>query len=469
MPTTAARLLLMMLVISFSYSGDYDPSIYDKYRIKELSYTVPQFQISSTFHHDIDHIDNIDDNSNDFDRTQFIWSTRARLSFNHYYESEKRIINTIISAYRDDYKRKLNQIDSGTLDDKSESLNYNIFGHHSRILYAEHSDAFIYWGASVNTNSHTDFIERESNSEYWGYYYKEEYLSQNQSDQLELSYGSGRVRDVTSLHKALLLIDRLKETHPEAVAMSEDNVLELAQALEGRKGFVAQYYRYNKYYWESVSSVFDSIGYSIDNLDMRTALYINEAINLLHFSRYQGSHWRIGVQLSYEKFAGAYSSYDQNDQILSEWDEYDEGIYFLINSSYSWYKPLSFKSQVSFLANLSAGPGIDPTPEYYQRYELNCVAGYQYDVTDKMMLSSEVDYCYNRWNGTDALYRNELLFNQSINYYIIDNFHLNLEYKYGIIQSNEIGVNLPQDFRNIDNRVTLSLTFGPTSPNMRTY
>ncbi len=458
--------LLLTLFLGLAAGEEFDVKLYGQYRIKALSYTVPQLRLTSNLTSDTYHRDNYIGESTDYDKTDKQLGLTTTFWLGHYAESEARTISSGLKAFLRNREYKRNYSYTHEVSNHQNSLDYYLDADYTGSWYFKDTNRYLGLASSFYFHSQSSssvYKDTDASNEY---YEERKNHFRSQVHALTFSCGSGRIREVTSVHRALLLIDRLKASHPELGQINESGVIEIARTLESRKKFSALHYRYNKYFWGALESVFDSLGYNIADMDMYTSLYVNEALSLLHYQRYWGSKWNLGLKVEYEKNSQSDAQYEQDGTVLNDGSDWNESIFVLVNPSYSWYQPESFQSQLHFNLGLSAGPGVDPTPQYTQKYAVNSTLGYQYDVTDKIMISSQLEYHYSRWNGKNDLYRHDLFFNPDLKYYILDFAYIDIGYTYRLMSDKQLETDLPANPVSHDNQLMITFTFGPSSPNV---
>ena len=165
--------------------------------------------------------------------------------------------------------------------------------------------------------------------------------SNYQDHNLSLILGKGRLRNVTGIHKANLLLQRYEEKSDKPPNLDPEQIIHLAQTLESQKKFSRLYYRSRKEFWKIVGETLDSLGLSLDELDLYSTLYLTESTNLLHHPRYVGSRLEIISTLQYEKRNTENSYHDKSDSVLSKNEDWEEDIYLLLKPSYTFSTGLS--------------------------------------------------------------------------------------------------------------------------------
>ena len=460
---------LLLAGLSCTFAGDFNHNIYSEYRLMELHYVVPQAKLSYRYNHENYTENNYWNDSLTYSSDQMNSNLSLGLRLNLYEESEANVRDIILQTTLYHNVRDAEYIDDPQRVEefsvRAMSYNFNLSDdwYFNRSNWATSID-FGFSGNNAHYSNSRERIYSNSSS-----FYKDVTKARGQDHYLEAGIGSGRVRNVTSVHRALQLVKHLEDQGVDVSTMTSDEVIRLAQALESKQKYAALHFRYNKYYWEHIAAVMDTLGYSLDDLDVYTTMYLNEVTNQLHFGRSVGARWEVGGRLQYAKEYRSGSSFDKTDSLLSEYWDWQEDIYFLIHPQFSWYRPLSLNTQVSFYIGLLGGPSVNERSEHDQQLSLDLGGGYQYDITDRLMFSSTLSYEHNRWNSDRDAYEDQLKADLSFKYYIFDLAHLEMAYYYNYWNSTYRDLDFPPDATHQNGTFQIILSYGPSSPSVSLY
>lgn len=467
---------LLLATVANAIGGDFDNTIYEQYKLDTLKYSYPQLSLYYGLNHHHNTSQNFQGDSVHFESREFNSDLDLKGNFYNYFESESRKRSfTIKSIWQVDIR----DVNMTSNEERSSIRDYKWLTYD--MLYA---DQFYFsgspqwsWGVHAQLSGLID--KRNSNSETIGPNYENysDQISQyfEQEHYLGFNIGRGKVRNVTSVHRALQVIDRLEDIGVPTEGLTASDVLQIAHALDTKDVFSRLHYRSGKKFWEYVAKELNSVGISIDELDTYSTLHVIEAVNLLHHSRYSGQEWAVGSRIQYHKNFSQYQEYDKFDSLVTEFESWDEDIYFLLNPTFSLYRPLSLNTSLNFNAELLAGPAINSKSDYNQQYSLGLNSALQYDLTDRFMASISGQYDFTRWNYNETLsnyspdfdkIRNQFTTIATLKYYLIDIAHISLTYTHKIGGDGYIDRELSPDEKWRNGYLVVSLTYGPGSPSV---
>ncbi len=467
----------LLFLCEFVLGGEFDHTIYDQYRIAPLRYSYPQLRLDYRLEHGKTDENYWQGDSVDYDSKNLYSDLDLKGHYYIYFESEKRVRSIVLySKIRSDLNDRetiTDREDNSEQRTKSFAYSYD----YAEIFYLGPNNWHLGFEGGISGIRASNHGINESIRETSENYNNVKTTQAYQEHDVALTVGKGRVRNVTGIHRALQMLDRLEEQGVDVPEISPEDVVRIAQALDSRDKYSRLFYRSGKVYWQHVASMFDSLGISLNDLDVYSTLYLTESVALLHHPRYTGSRWKLGTRIQYRKDLRETSRFNKSDSLLSENELWDESIYLLINPSYLWHRPLSLKASVSFSADLLAGPAIGKRSEYNQQYSLNLSSKYQYDISDRLMTSIEGSYGYSRWNYNsnynDSRWNPEFdvlkhQFNiySSFKYYIFDYAHVDMSYAYGISSNRYDERELPPNENYYNGTFRITLTYGPRSPSI---
>lgn len=463
-------IIVATLITSIVAASDFDQNVYSQYRIKELSYTVPQFKIDGYLDQDNDFFDEYVGDTLDYHRIEKYFRLSTTSLLHHYFESEDRVISTGLRIYR--YRRNSDfHYDSYRISDRGSHLvrtdiDFNFTGRFypfsSNLFLRSSLDSYRHVNRDESTQEVLELTSEVPSSE------RTTGLAVEQDVELGLGIGFGRVRNVTSVHQAILIFNKLHKIFPEMPETSLEALIATAQTVQSRKYFLANHYRYNKYFWESLSLVLDSLGYEVSEMDPESVFFVNESMSEIHYSRYIGCRWDVNVHVNYNKLANEHMDYGNQDTLLNSESEWREDSYIAINPQFEWFLPTSLKSQYHFTAGLLAGPTLQTDRIYSQKYIFESSLGYKYDISDRLSFANTIAYRYQQRNGDTMTFDSSWSFNPVFKYYLIDYAYISLDYKFSHLKDNVLQEDPPKYRRFRDNRILLTLTLGPSSPSVAT-
>ena len=300
------KYIILLIIVLFTTNlicQRLDTSVYDKYRIRELKYITPQLTVD--LHHYNTSTDEENSNIYNLDRQHDNESSQVQFDFLYkvYHESEQKISTFSIRPSVVVLKNRNNYAyNDTTLFDNYRSKTYtgNIYVEKNISSYFNQTP----WFSGVNVNLSNYFYQNESESDDDNptYYRKNTDKQYEQSYNLNLNGGYGRLRDVTSVHKALMMERRMQELKVIESELNPEEIILIAQALESNKKYSLLNYRSQKEHWRHVETVLDSMDISLDDLDFWSTSYLMEVTDLIHFNRFTGSKWEIGIIFDYNNY-----------------------------------------------------------------------------------------------------------------------------------------------------------------------
>ncbi len=465
---------LLLLFLSSSLTGaEFDLSLYDQYRIDTVKYSYPQFKLNYQSDQDNLYLKNHRLGSGDLitysrDYDQSVLNLNG--AYYNYFESESRVRSVSLTATI--------QNNSSGVKTKSSYKENSQYNTRNLAFTLSYSDQFYlktnpgwYLGVSGRLSNHrnsSEYTDKQIGStSTYSYYNNQINQDGTQNHFLDLQVGRGRVRDVTNIHRALLVLNRLEELGVATEALSSGDVVRLAQALDTKDEYTRLHYRSAKYYWQHLESVLDTLGIPTDNLTLYSTLYLTEAVNLLHHARYSGAKWSVGSSMDYSKNYNERKTYDKADSLLTNNRSWKEDNFLMLVLSYSWMRPVSMNATLGFNSDLSVGPSMNASSSTNQKYSLSLGAGGQYDITDRVMASINGQYSMSRVNSRNLDYDelfHDFITTISLKYYLIDQAYIDLSYTCDYTVTKYIDRELPPDTNYFNGEVLISFIYSPRSP-----
>ena len=280
--------------------------------------------------------------------------------------------------------------------------------------YINPDNVFYSVGSSVKVNM-TDMMQEGTSlsgiSSYSG--------SKAQSYIFSFGAGIGKLRNVTPVVSAIRFQERLKQLNMLNGDLSENTIEDLAQQFYKQTYYGNVYVRPDKYFWQGIEKTLSADGVSLNGLNMYADNYLRETVNEVRFIRHEGIILGADIQFNYQNSYGT----DVLPKIQEEF-------YTLGNVYLNYSHQLNLDSQINFNISASGGPNILKDGFTSQEYSLNAAAGYNYEITDRLVTSINNSFNLLLLNGKFG-YRSladDISF--STNYFVEDNLSLNALYRW---------------------------------------
>ena len=284
--------------------------------------------------------------------------------------------------------------------------------------YINPENVFYSIGSSVRVNM-TDITQEGTSlsgiSTYIG--------SKAQSYIFSFGTGIGKLRNVTPVVSAIRFQERLKQLNMLNGDLSENTIEDLAQQFYKQTYYGNVYVRPDKYFWQGIEKTLSADGVSLNGLNMYADNYLRETVNEVRFIRHEGIILGADIQFNY-----------QNSYVSNILPKIQEEFYTLGNVYVNYSHQLNLDSQINFNISASGGPNILKDGFTSQEYSLNAAAGYNYEITDRLVTSINDSFSLLFLNGKTG-YRS-LADDLSINtnYFIEDNLSLNASYLWSYLR-----------------------------------
>lgn len=234
---------------------------------------------------------------------------------------------------------------------------------------------------------------------------------------VSLGIGWGKMRNVTSVVSALRFQERLKQLNLLNGDLSQKTIEDLAEQFYRQGYFSSVHVRSDKYFWSDVEKTLSNDGVSLANLNQYADSYIREVPGELRFSRNEGIVTGLNIQIDYT------NNYYSPSTIR-------EQLYLMGNAYVNYSHQLDLNSQASFDLSFSGGPNLVENSAVKQEYVLSANAGYDYELTDRIVVSSfdlfGLTFQNMGFQGRDL--SNSL--NLQLNYFVEDNLSLAVSYSW---------------------------------------
>jgi len=276
--------------------------------------------------------------------------------------------------------------------------------------------------------------------------------TKSQTYGFSLGIGWGKMRDVTSVVSAIRFQERLKQLNLLNSDLSEPVIEDLAQEFY-RQGYYSRVHvRPDKSFWQDVEKTLSGDAVSLNGLNQYADSYLREIPNELRFSRNEGIVFGINLQMSYSN--NYYSAYyagiagpSITEQLMTLGSVY-------VNFSHQ----MDLNSQVNFNFMLNGGPNLIKHPQVKQQYEMRAGAAYNYELTDRIVVSASdaFDVIFQNVGDQGKNLTNSITI--EMNYFVEDNISLNSSYNLYYSDQKAV-VNMLSHTLTAENSVSVGFTY----------
>jgi len=318
------------------------------------------------------------------------------------------------TTYDKSYSENKSNYDQFTNINKSNSYNGNLNVQFTLNNYFNHEDVFYSFGSNIIVQMNDNKSEQDQasiSSTYEG--------NKLQNYIFSFGIGKGKLRNVTPVVSALRFQERMKQLNLINNDLSENTIEGLAQQFYKQTYYSQIHDRPDKYFWQDIEKTLSKGGVSLSGLNMYADNYLRETTNEIRFMRNEGLIAQMDIQLNYNNI---YSSFTTS--------KIAEQFFTLVNLYLEYSHQLNLNSQLRFNLSLSGGPNILTRPAIRQEYSLNGDIGYDYELTDRLVISLE-DTFYILFQNTNEEYRNVgNTLGLTANYFVEDNLSLYATYNW---------------------------------------
>lgn len=270
--------------------------------------------------------------------------------------------------------------------------------------------------------------------------------TKNQNYSLSIGLGWGKIRNVTSVVSAIRFQERLKQLSLLNHDLDEKSIEDLANQFY-RQGFYSSVHvRPDKYFWDDIDKTLSGDSVSLAGLNQYADSYIREVPGELRFSRNEGVVGGVNLQISYNN--NYFSSYIP---LISE------QLYTLGNAYLDYSHQLNLNSQVSFDVSFSGGPCLTKNSAVKQEYVLYANAGYDYELTDKIVTSIFNAFGLNFYNEATQAKNLSNDLSLQLNYFVEDNLSLTGSYTWNYTVTKHLA--LPDRETQDHNSIQIGFTY----------
>ncbi|MFZ0453057.1 MAG: hypothetical protein WCE54_03040 [Ignavibacteriaceae bacterium] len=382
--------------------------------------------------------------SNDY-RSNFNYSLSPQYLLLHESEDMYFTISANLNGtYEHNYSS--NENNQSVSSDKSKQNYYSAIINISMTLndYIKSSSFFYSAGSSISVNMNqtkSDQISSPSSGNYRN--------SKSQNYSISLGVGFGKLRNVTPVVTAVRFQERMKQLSLINNDLSDKTIEDLAMQFFKQPYYSDVYSRPDKYFWKGIDHVLSNDAVSLQGLNMYASSYLRESLNEVRFFRQEGLVAGLNLQLKY------YNFYDYPMIIM-------EDLTLGFNPYFSFSRQVSLNSQVSFSASLTGGPVISKHSNTRQNYAFSVRAGYNYELTDRLVCLFGNNFGYNIVNSSEQNKSWSDALNLNLSYFVEDNIVVSASYNWSYYHSNSQGINsnlFSSTSENLYNTLDLGFTY----------
>ena len=399
--------------------GNTDPSVFTKFRIPETD--LSNFWFNTNLYLNTDKLDN----SHIVQQVPWNYS-RYNSTFNYsltpnYYllrESEDNyfLLNTSLSgtyhkSYSEDHSNN-SQMTSQRSRDYIVDLSLNFTDNN----YISQSDIFYSLGSNIWADIQDEQNELNlslTSNDYYGY--------KQQNYSFAAGMGIGKQRNVTPIVSAIRFQERLKQLNILNSDLSDKTIEDLAQQFYKQTYYSLIHERPDKYFWQDIEKTLLQDGVALKDLNMYADAYLRESVNEVRFLRSEalmaGLNLRAQYQNIYSTSSGNGSNINEQFLTLGE-------VYFIYSHQ------MNLNSQLNIGMTISGGPNITKHPYERQQYLFDGNAGYNYELTDRLVasLNNAFNLQFMNYDKEEKFLSNLLGF--TLRYFIEDNLSFNANYQW---------------------------------------
>ncbi len=263
--------------------------------------------------------------------------------------------------------------------------------------------------------------------------------------------GWGRMRDVTAVVSAVRFQERMKQLNLINSNLSQKTIEDLAQQFYRQGYYSLVHVRPDKYFWQGVGNVLSQDGVSLGGLNQYADSYLREVPNELRFIRNEGLIGGFGFGIDYYSMLRVDGG-PTPDRYL------DEEFTAAGNVYVKYSHQLDLNSQLRFEISADGGPNLKERADIRQRYDLNFVTGYDYELTDRVVASLLNTFSASYWNSNDRRRHIFEVAGLTLTYFVEDNTSLSADYRWEYSDQRDFPDDTWHDI-SVDHILSVSLTY----------
>ena len=340
-----------------------------------------------------------------------------------------------------------NENNQSSISNKSKQKDYSAIINLSINLndYINSGDFFYSVGSSISVNmrqSKLDIISGSTSGNYRN--------SKSQNYSVSLGIGFGKLRNVTPVVAAIRFQERMKQLGLINNNLSNNTIEDLAIQFFQQPYYDDIYSRPEKYFWKGIDDVLAKDKVSLQGLNMYAGSYLRESLNEVRFFRQEGLIAGLNLQLKYSNI------YEYPLIIM-------EDLTLGFNPYFTFSHQLNLNSQFNFSASFTGGPVISKHSSTRQNYAITVLAGYKYELTDRMVCTIDNNFGYNISNSfiQNKAWSDDLSIDLS--YFIEDNLVASASYSWSYYHSSSQSDNSNEypsnTYENLYNTIDFGFTY----------
>jgi hypothetical protein len=420
--------------------GNADSALFTKYKVPDTDLHLLRFNANANYNY-----------SNElYYRSYYNWNIRPT-----------KIINEINSSLSSDYfllkesdRGKLsfnldltgtyvnsNHIVQGPFDlaprINNVTANFNFALAVNSNNYIKSSNIFYSLGTNIDINvSHLKNLP-------FAVEYDNDYLSV-QNYIISAGIGWGRIRNITPVISAIKLQEKLKLVSSINDNLKEKTINGLAQKFSEVQQYIDDNGKPDNLFWKEFENIISDDGINPIKQNQFIESYLQHAQNDIRFMRNEGFETSLNLQMNYHN--------------RNEWSYYiTKQLYTLLNGRLDFSHQLNLKSQINFTMGLSGGTNILTDSEYKQYYDFSAGLGYDYELTEKLLIIVQNKFYVNFQN---TYVQTKFLFNDiglNLYYFIFNNMSIRVSYTWDYNVNKFI--NRDEDYINNHHNINIGLTY----------
>jgi hypothetical protein len=269
--------------------------------------------------------------------------------------------------------------------------------------------------------------------------------NKQQNYSFSIGMGIGKQRNVTPVVSAIRFQERLKQLNMLNSDLSEKTIENLAQQFYKQTYYSTIHERPDKYFWQDIEKTLSEDGVTLKDLNMYADAYLRESVNEVRFLRSEALMTGVNLRFQYQNYYSASTGYGHNinEQFLTLGEAY-----------FIYSHQLDLNSQLNIGMKINGGPNITKHPYERQQYLLTGNAGYNYELTDRLVasLNNIFNLQFINYDRQEKYLTNNL--GLDLKYFIEDNLSLNATYEWDYV------VNKPNYYQNqTNNNHSINLGF----------
>ncbi len=297
---------------------------------------------------------------NDSNNKRFNWNIYIRPTFRKYYESEEKqsFFHTYLKALYNGYKSEWNYVNHQNINSRHD---YNI--------------SFVFNFDQKRYFTTKQFFSVESDGEIF-YYNQHPYTSTETSYETirgynitaKIGFGSGRLRDITPVIRALRLSERYNALGKKS-SLSKKDIQMIAEAIAKQSGYNIVYERSDKYFWNNLFGKIENI----PTLSPFEVYYLSEVLCENIGVRQQGWNILSGLKIF--------------NRCCSNKKKINLGVF----AHCIWYKNLTLDHQIGFEGSGYYGMVFGDNYNKEPNSQLQLKVEYLWIISDRLLWESNLD------------------------------------------------------------------------------